>query len=69
MVRLGFPETGLGWEVEVTRISDTVDPETRSIGVIVSVPSPYGRVRPGERPPLIKGMFASVELRDLLSMM
>jgi multidrug efflux pump subunit AcrA (membrane-fusion protein) len=63
VVRLGFPETGLGWEAEVTRISDTVDPETRSIGVIVSVSNPYDRVRPGERPPLIKGMFASVELQ------
>ncbi|HUS53169.1 MAG TPA: hypothetical protein VMY41_04085 [Thermohalobaculum sp.] len=63
VVQVGFPETGLGWEAEVTRISDTVDPETRSIGVIVSVPNPYDRVRPGERPPLIKGMFASVELR------
>jgi multidrug efflux pump subunit AcrA (membrane-fusion protein) len=63
VVRVGFPGTELGWEAEVTRISDTVDPETRSIGVIVSVPNPYARVRPGERPPLIKGMFASVELR------
>jgi multidrug efflux pump subunit AcrA (membrane-fusion protein) len=62
-VRVGFADTGLGWEAEVTRISDTVDPETRSIGVIVSVPNPYDRVRPGVRPPLIKGMFASVELR------
>ncbi|MGI9452542.1 MAG: efflux RND transporter periplasmic adaptor subunit [Geminicoccaceae bacterium] len=61
-VHVAFPGTGQGWDAEVTRISDTVDPETRSIGVIVSVPEPYGQVRPGERPPLIKGMFTEVEL-------
>lgn len=63
-VRVGFPgSNGRGWEAKVTRISDTVDPETRSIGVIVSVPEPYAQIRPGERPPLIKGMFTEVELR------
>ena len=51
------------WPAEVVRISDTVDPATRSVGVIVAVPDPYGAVVPGERPPLIKGMFARVELR------
>jgi multidrug efflux pump subunit AcrA (membrane-fusion protein) len=40
-----------------------VDPATRSIGVIVSVPDPYGQFRAGSRPPLIKGMFVRVELR------
>jgi multidrug efflux pump subunit AcrA (membrane-fusion protein) len=60
---VGFPGTGQGWQAEVKRISDTVDPETRSIGVIVSVPEPYGQARPGVRPPLIKGMFTEVELR------
>ena len=63
VVHLGFPEGDPSWQAEVTRISDTVDPQTRSIGVIVSVSDPYARVSPGERPPLIKGMFASVELR------
>lgn len=62
-VQVGFPGTGQGWQAEVKRISDTVDPETRSIGVIVSVPEPYGQARPGVRPPLIKGMFTEVELR------
>ena len=63
LVRIGEPGVWQGWEADVKRISDTVDPQTRSIGVIVSVPEPYGQARPGERPPLIKGMFANVELR------
>ncbi len=62
VVHVGEPGVWEGWDAEVKRISDTVDPETRSIGVIVSVPEPYGQARPGLRPPLIKGMFAEVEL-------
>ena len=62
LVRIGAPGVWEGWEAEVKRISDTVDPKTRSIGVIVSVPEPYGQAEPGKRPPLIKGMFADVEL-------
>ncbi|MEL7466554.1 MAG: HlyD family efflux transporter periplasmic adaptor subunit [Pseudomonadota bacterium] len=49
------------WPAEVARISDTVDPETRSLGVIVRVDDPYAAA-PGERPPLIKGMFVKVTL-------
>jgi RND family efflux transporter MFP subunit len=54
---------GARWPAEVRRISDTVDPETRSVGVIVAVEDPYGEIVPGRRPPLIKGMFTRVELR------
>lgn len=61
-VRVGFPGTGEGWRGDVKRISDTVDPETRSIGVIVAVDRPYDLAAPGRRPPLIKGMFTEVEL-------
>lgn len=50
------------WPAEVARISDVVDPATRSIGVIVRVADPYGAATPGERPPLIKGMFVRVTL-------
>ena len=62
VVHVGEPGVWESWDAEVKRISDTVDPETRSIGVIVSVPEPYGQAKPGLRPPLIKGMFAEVEL-------
>lgn len=50
------------WPAAVARISDAVDPETRSIGVIVRVDDPYGGAVPGAKPPLIKGMFVKVTL-------
>ena len=51
------------WAGRVARISDTLDPKTRTIGVIVEVDKPSEGVQPGVRPPLVKGFFVSVELR------
>ncbi|MEO9738466.1 MAG: HlyD family efflux transporter periplasmic adaptor subunit [Hyphomicrobiales bacterium] len=59
VVRIG---SSGAWPATVKRISDTVDPETRSLGLIVGVDNPYDDARPGTRTPLVKGMFATVEL-------
>lgn len=61
-VRLDLSGLSATWQADVKRISDTVDPTTRSLGVIVSVPEPYRNFVPGKTPPLIKGMFVDVEL-------
>ncbi|NJN45483.1 MAG: efflux RND transporter periplasmic adaptor subunit [Candidatus Competibacteraceae bacterium] len=51
------------WEGRVARFSDTIDTQTRTVGVIVEVDDPYKDLQPGVRPPLLKGMFVEVELR------
>lgn len=51
------------WDADVVRISDTIDPQTRAVGLIMKVDDPYAFNRPGEQPPLIKGMFVRIELR------
>jgi multidrug efflux pump subunit AcrA (membrane-fusion protein) len=51
------------WPARFSRLSDTLDPETRTVGVIVTVDDPYANVQPGIRPPLVKGLFVEVELR------
>ncbi|MEL6316321.1 MAG: HlyD family efflux transporter periplasmic adaptor subunit, partial [Pseudomonadota bacterium] len=61
--RLPFQGEAAEWPAEVSRLSDTVDPDTRAIGLIVTVDQPYGD--PGRRPPLIKGSFVEVELKAL----
>lgn len=63
LVSIDFAEGGPVWQADVKRISDTVDPETRSIGIIVSVKDPYKFLKPGKKPPLIKGMFTKVQVR------
>ncbi|MHA1152329.1 MAG: efflux RND transporter periplasmic adaptor subunit [Alphaproteobacteria bacterium] len=44
-------------------MSETIDPQTRTIGFIVAVDEPYGHVIPGKRPPLVKNLYVEVELR------
>lgn len=51
------------WDAEFVRASDAVDERTRTLGIVVAVQEPYRQARPGIRPPLVKGMFAEVELR------
>ena len=63
LVRLKAGDSTIEWPARLARISDTVDPATRTVGVIVAVDNPYGNARPGLRPPLVKGMFVEVELR------
>lgn len=50
------------WEAEFVRFSDSIDSETRTIGVVVAVEDPLSLVRPGLRPPLSKGMFVQVSI-------
>lgn len=39
----------------ITRISDTIDPQTKTIGLIVEVKDPYK-----ERPPMVKGLYCEI---------
>ncbi|MCB1801394.1 MAG: efflux RND transporter periplasmic adaptor subunit [Gammaproteobacteria bacterium] len=50
------------WDARFVRFNDNVDSTTRTIGVVVAVDRPLDKVRPGQRPPLSKGMFVSVML-------
>lgn len=62
-LRLDMGTTTAEWEAEFVRFSDNVDPETRTMGVVVAVDKPFEKVIPGERPPLSKGMFVQVLLQ------
>ncbi len=48
------------WDATFVRFSDTVDSETRTMGVVVAVDRPIEKIIPGTRPPLSKGMFVEV---------
>ncbi len=51
------------WQAKVERISSTLDPVTRTLGVIVSVSNPYEKIQPGVKPPLMKGMYMEILLQ------
>ena len=63
VVRLRTGRDTVEWQGRIARISDTIDPQTRTVGVIVAVDDTYANARPGVRPPLVKGMYVEVELR------
>ncbi|MCP4409340.1 MAG: efflux RND transporter periplasmic adaptor subunit [Gammaproteobacteria bacterium] len=63
LVRLDLGNHIAEWEAEFVRISDNVDAQTRTIGVVVAVDNPFEKIIPGFRPPLSKGMFVQVLLR------
>ena len=56
------PEVAGVWPARFARVSPTIDPRTRTVGIIVEVDEPYRRAQPGVRPPLFKGMFVEVVL-------
>jgi len=62
-VWLRDPSGDIQWPARFSRLSDTLDPDTRTVGVIVTVDEPYADVEPGVRPPLVKGLFVEVDLR------
>ena len=61
-VRLRGAGTTASWPARVDRMSETIDPRTRTVGVVVVVDEPYARARPPEKPPLVKGMYVEVRL-------
>ncbi len=50
------------WQAQFLRFSDTVDSQTRTLGVVVAVDKPLQKIIPGKRPPLSKGMFVEVAI-------
>lgn len=62
-VRMRSGDFEAQWDARVARIHATMDPETRTLGVVVAVDEPYAQVHPGTRPPLVKGLFCEVEIR------
>lgn len=47
---------------KVERFSDDLDPQSRTIGVTVSVDGNYRDIEPGTKPPLLEGMYIKVRL-------
>jgi len=50
------------WEARVLRISEGIDATRQTLGIVVGVDKPYDKVLPGQRPPLLKGMYTAVDL-------
>ncbi len=60
-VRLVGNSNSSYWEGNLIRLSEAVDPTRDTLGLVVAINNPYQGVIPGIRPPLLKGMYCSVE--------
>jgi multidrug efflux pump subunit AcrA (membrane-fusion protein) len=55
----------LKWEGTVERISEEIDPQSRTVGVAISVSDSYKNLQPGQRPPLMEGMYMEIQLHAI----
>ncbi len=61
-VRIKSGSLAAEWDAEFARADATIDPRTRTVGVIVVVRDPYEKTIVGVRPPLVRNMFCEVEI-------
>jgi len=61
IVRLEAGSGAFHWDADVVRIRG-IDPQTRTVGIDVSVADPYGGGVPVRHPPLVRGMYVEVEV-------
>jgi len=61
-LRLDLGSHHAQWPAEFVRFHDSINAQTRAMGVVLKVDNPLSYVIPGERPPLSKGMFVQVQL-------
>ncbi|MCG8626914.1 MAG: HlyD family efflux transporter periplasmic adaptor subunit, partial [Proteobacteria bacterium] len=50
------------WDASFVRFTDSVDTQTRTLGMVIAVDNPLQKIIPGKRPPLSKGMFVEVAI-------
>jgi len=63
VVRLKTGTHNIEWAGRVDRVAGSIDTQTQSIGVVVTVDDPYQQAEPGKRPSLTRNTFVEVELR------
>lgn len=61
-IRLTGALKNIQWSAKVLRISEDLDPQTRTPSVIVAVDNPYQQAKVGVKPPLLSGMYVEVEI-------
>ena len=50
------------WDAKFLRLRETINAQTRTVGIVVGVERPYEQIIPGRRPPLLDGTFCRITL-------
>ena len=62
-IRLASGRYQMQWRARVSRISETVEPNQGTVGVILEVEQDYRTLTSSSRPPLLNGMFVEARLQ------
>ncbi|MCG9681994.1 HlyD family secretion protein [Vibrio sp. Isolate23] len=62
MIELNSGNLNANWPAKVARISETVDPNQATVGVILEVQQDYRNLKPTSVPPLVNGMFVRAKI-------
>jgi RND family efflux transporter MFP subunit len=61
-IRLTSAKYSIEWGAKVDRVTEAMDPKTRTRGIVLTVKDPYGKATPGQRPPLVRDTAVEVIL-------
>ncbi len=61
-VQLSSGRFSAEWQAKVARISETVDPNQATVGIILEIEQDYRTLKPGSLPPLVNGMFVKATI-------
>ncbi|RZQ54007.1 hypothetical protein C1E23_05160 [Pseudoalteromonas phenolica] len=53
---------GMRWQAKIARMSDEIDPQSQTVGVVVTIDDSYKNIELANKPPLLAGMRAKVTL-------
>lgn len=61
-IKLRTTKNTVNWSAQVDRVTEAMDPKTRTRGIVLTVKDPYGKATPGQRPPLVRDTAVQVTL-------
>lgn len=67
-VQLSSGRFNAEWQAQVARISETVDPNQATVGVILEIQQDYKTLKPSSLPPLVNGMFVKAMIEGEASL-
>ncbi|WKY58401.1 HlyD family secretion protein [Vibrio sp. SNU_ST1] len=67
-IQLNSGNLNLSWPAKVARISETVDENQATAGIILEIAQDYSQLQPSNAPPLVNGMFVKAEIEGLANL-
>ena len=67
-IQLNSGSLNLNWPAKVARISETVDENQATAGIILEIGQDYAALQPSSATPLVNGMFVKAEIEGLANL-